>query len=81
MSTFTDGIIDFRFVAPQLCEDFTDVGSIFATLLLNYTNTGVSMNLFLLYFGVLYFMGPMGASLFTSTTVDGRAREILHLGF
>jgi hypothetical protein len=26
-------------------------------------------------------MGPMGASLFTSTTVDGRAREILHIGF
>ena len=26
-------------------------------------------------------MSPMGASLFTSTTVDGRAREIPYLGF
>ena len=26
-------------------------------------------------------LGPMGASLFTSTTVDGRAREITHIGF
>ena len=27
------------------------------------------------------FMGPMGSSLFTSTTVDDWAREILHIGF
>ena len=51
-----DGIIDFRFVAPQLYEEFTEVGSIFGILLLNYINTGVSMNLFLLYFGVLYYI-------------------------
>ena len=28
-----------------------------------------------------YLMDPMGASLFTLTTVDGQVREILHIGF
>ena len=56
MSTFTDGIIDFRFVALQFYKEFTEVGSIFGILLLNYINTGVSMNLFLLYFDVLYYI-------------------------
>ena len=49
-------MINFRFVAPQLYEEFTEVGSIVGILLLNYINTGASMNLFLFYFCVLYYI-------------------------
>ena len=61
MNNFTDGRIDFWFVAAQLYEQSTQVGSIFGILLMNYTNSGGSLNLFLLHFGILhyilYFMG------------------------
>ena len=71
MSTFTDGIIDFRFVALQLYEEFTEVGSNFGILLLNCINTGVSMNLFLLYFGVLYYiLYFMGLDFFVLNTLQ-----------
>ena len=61
MNNFTDGRIDFWFVAAQLYEQSTQVGSIFGIFLMNYTNSGGSLNLFLLHFGILhyilYFMG------------------------
>ena len=55
MSIFKGDISDFRCLALQH-EDFTEVGSIFGILLLDCINTGISMNLFLLYFGVLYYI-------------------------